>query len=102
MKTDVKAIVGSSKFGLGDSPMGSYGSTIKSLESNFTLCPKSSMPKSAKMRAEIRSKIEKVLTSFMVTIILASISLKLVQLRANLKTLNKRTPLNADSAELLP
>ena len=47
---------------------------------------------------QISSRTEKVLTSLIVTIILASISLKLVQLRANLKTLSSRIPLKAENA----
>ena len=44
------------------------------------------------------SKTAKVLTSLMVTMILASISLKLVQLLANLKTLSNLIPLKAENA----
>ena len=51
-----------------------------------------------KIDIQISSRTENVLTSLIVTMIFASISLKLVQLRANLKTLSRRMPLNAENA----
>ena len=56
------------------------------------------MPSKLKINTNINKSTEKVLTSFIVTKIFARIILKLVQLRASLKTRSSLTPRNAERA----